>query len=450
MSCHSLQAFTPLSREEYQRLVKAVEEYSKLPDESDEPWEDAVPYEPEPYWQWNKDKKHYHVEDYPVGIEATAYHGQHGYFIEFIIHLDRLLFGADSHQLPTPDELSKVREQFAWYLFLNGWLNEVLQLPSWEQDLNQEKRLNILRQFYDRLLVQRIDPAVNIPDLSIEAITLYSRVLNSGRWNNEKRQHFNTIEKPDKPNPKTFVNSCALEARVKGRDGKMVTSVRINCYNKEAALLDKMNNPKAKHKPTKKQIANAKGIYRLEVQVWQAYIETLRDRHHINSRAIADVLNPEFSRMILLYFIHQFAGDGDYYRLDTAQRKIRASKKKIPSKAMRDKLCTFLQLLHDTYISNEDMLPLNEALAVVAKQMGVTAETIDNYRKQLLELNINPVTLPNDSSMKCLRNPLHYVLEALPQSAEQGEAMTSESPAELNGESRSYGITDDDDSLLPF
>ncbi len=362
------------------------------------------------------------------------------------------MYGADSHQLPTPDELSRVREEFAWQLFLNGWLNEVLQLPPWEQDLNQQKRLNILQHFYDGLKVQRIDPAINIPNLSQEAMKLYSRVLNCGNWNNDKRQHFTTIKNTDKAYPKTFMNSCALETYRTNRNGEQVTAVRINCYDKKAALLDKKKNPKHKHKPTKEQIANAKGIYRLEVQIWQPYIESLLNRKIITSRAIDDVLTPEFSAMILLYYIHQFAGDGDYYKLSTALKKIRASGKKIPSKSMRDKLCEFVTCLHKTYISNNEMLPLNEALRVVADQMGVTADTIKSYREQLLKLNINPVTLPNDSSMKCLKNPLHYVLDYFDTEAEQEEITVSEKqeePAERQSESRSYGTTDDDSSL-PF
>ena len=447
-----MQAFTPLSKEAYQRLVQAVKEYNELPDESDEPWEDVVPYEPEPYWKWHSDKSHYHVEDYSVGIEATAYSTKHGYFIEFILHLDRLLYGADSHQLPTPDKLPRVREEFAWQLFLNGWLNEVLQLPSWEQDLNQEKRLGILRQFYDRLKVQRIDPAINIPNLSKEAMKLYSRVLNSGSWNNDKRQHFTTIEITDKPYPKTFRDSCALEVRTKNRDGKPVTAIRMNCYDKKAALLNKAKDPKKLHKPTKKQITNATGIYRLEVQVWQPQIESLRNNRLISSRAIADVMTPEFSAMILIYYVHQFAGDGEYYKLSTALKKIRASKKKIPSKAMRDKLCEFLTLLHKTYISNEEMLPLNEALRVVADQMGVTADTVKAYREHLLKLEINPVTLTNNSSVKSLKNPLHYVLDYFDNDAEREETTVSEKqeePAERESKSRDYGTTDDDSSL-PF
>lgn len=452
ISCHSLQVFTPLSKEEYQRLVQAVKEYNELPDESDEPWEDVVPYEPDPYWQWYRDKKHYHVEDYSVGVEATAYHGKHGYFIEFILHLDRLLYGADSHQLPTPYELSRVREEFAWQLFLNGWLNEVLQLPSWEQDINQEKRLGILRHFYDRLKVQRIDPAINIPNLSKEAMRLYSRVLNSGSWNNDKRQHFTTIENTNEPYPKTFKNACALEVRAKARNGEKVTAIRMNCYDKKAALLNKAKDPKKLHKPTNKQISNAQGIYRLEVQVWQLYIESLRNNHLIASRAIADVLTADFSAMILIYYIHQFAGDGDYYTLSTAKKKIKLSKRKIPSEATREKLCTFLELLHDTYNSNEDMLPLNEAFRVVADKLKINADTVKEYRKQLLKLNINPVTLPNNSSIKCLKNPLQYVIDYFSESAEQEERLVSKkekAPAELYEASRSGGI-DIDDSQLPF
>lgn len=315
--------------------------------------------------------------------------------------------------------------------------------------MNQEKRLRILQQFYDRLKVQRIDPAINIPNLSKEAMKLYSRVLNSGSWNNDKRQHFTTIENTDKPYPKTFRDSCALEVRTKNRDGKPVTAICMNCYDKKAALLNKAKDPKKLHKPTKQQVDNANGIYRLEVQVWQPHIESLRNNHLIESRTITDVMTPEFSAMILIYYIHQFAGDGEYYKLSTALKKIKASKKKIPSKAMRDKLCEFLTLLHKTYISNKEMLPLNEAMCVVADQMGVTVDTIKSYREQLLKININPVTLPNNSSMKSLKNPLSYVLDYFATVAEREEVSErEEESAKQQSESRNYGMTDD--SSLPF
>ena len=320
--------------------------------------------------------------------------------------------------------------------------------------MNQEKRLGILRQFYDRLKVQRIDPAINVANLSKEEIKLYSRVLNSGSWSNDKRQHFTTIENTDKPYPKTFRDSCALEVRTKNRDGKPVTAIRMNCYDKKAALLNKTKDPKKLHKPTKKQITNATGIYRLEVQVWQPQIESLRNNRLIASRTIADVMTPEFSAMILIYYIHQFAGDGEYYKLSTALKKIRASKKKIPSKAMRGKLCEFLTHLHKTYISNKEMLPLNEALRVVADKMGVTADTIKTYREQLLKLNINPVTLPNTSSMKSLKNPLFYVLDYFATVTEREEVEVSEreeESAKRQSESRNYGTTDIiDDRQLPY
>lgn len=407
ISVHSLQAVAPLKRAEWERLVETARVHKT---------------DNEAYWQWikgdGKKKGYYHVEDYQHGIEATAYHGDNGYYMEFILHFDRLLYGADSHQLPTPSELLRVRTAFAWRIYVSWLLHDVLELPPADFEDSQAISLHYLREFYDRLKVQRIDPAINITGLSQEEIKLYSRVLNSGNWNNDKRQHFNTIDNPKSPPPKTYVNSCALERRMEDRDGKLVTSIRINCYDKKAALLNKKKDKTKKHKPTARQIANATGIYRLEIQCWKHYMESLLRNKIISSRNINDVLTPEFSAMILLYYIHQFAGDGDYFRLSTAIKKIQSSTKKIPSKAIRAKLEQFVNLLHNTYHSNDDMLPLNEALPYVAERMGITADTIDSYRQQLVELGINPITLPNDSTVKVLKNPLQYVLEAFPQPAE--------------------------------
>lgn len=413
MAYHSLQAIVTLQKSEFDRLVQTV----SLRNSTDT----------NPYWKWNKDKKHYHVEDYSRGIEATAYHTDNGYFMEFILHFDRLLYGADSHQLPTPSELRRIRGAFAWNLLILCWLDQVLQFPPHGQEDSQRRSLILLCQFYDRLKVQRIDPAINITGLSQEEIKLYSRVLNSGNWNNDKRQRFTTIRNSEIQHPKTFINSCALEATTKKGDTAAVPTVRINCYDKKSALLHKKKNKTKKYKPTAEQIANAAGVYRLEVQCLKPYMESLLRNKIISSRNINDVLTPEFSAMILRYYIHQFAGDGDYYRLSTAVRKIRSSTKKIPSKAIRDRMEQFLILLHDTYNSNEDMLSMNEALPHVAERMGVTADTIDSYRKRLVELGINPITLPNDSTVKELKNPLRYVLEAFPQSTAP-EVMTDNLP----------------------
>lgn len=442
---HSFQAFTPLSGAEWERLVQAVSSYE--PDEYEEPW--GADDDEYPYWQWIAQKNHYYVNDYNGGIKATAWHSKHGYFISFVVHLDNLLYGQDRIELPNVDDLDRVRNSFCTHVFAADWLDEVLLFPSFDDDPTRQRCFEILNNFYDRLKIQRIDPAVNLTGLTTDEVQAYAYVLNRGNWNYQ-RQHFNTIQNPAIPHPKTFISSCCLESLVKAKDGDKVTAVRINCYDKVAAFRDKLENPDKKHKPSPKKVEAAKGIFRVEVQCWQPCIEKLRDMHWIESRSIDDVMTVEFSKSMLVRYVTQFGGTGDYFKLSTAKRKIRASKKKIPSADLRKKLVKFLELLHATYKSNEDMLPLNEALPHVAKQMGVTEKTVSEYRQLLKTLNINPVTLPDNGAVDNFPNLLPLVLAQYP-SAEQGEAPNSVSPAELNGTGEKKEVEEEmEEDDLPF
>ena len=414
---HSLQAFGKLSQSQWERLAESVNN----PSWQSESW-DSDDFDDDPllYGIYVSDKKHYLFRDYESGLKAIAWMNDHGYYITFIIHLDNLLFGQHKINLPTADDLTRIRDRFIEDVFTLGWLDEMLPIPSFERDPTREKAFEIIGHFYDSLKIQRVDPAVDITGLTHDQIQAYAYVLNRGKWSNG-RQHFNTIQNPDRPHPKTFLESCCLESLVKADSGKTVTSVRINCYDKEAMFRSVMDDPEKKYKPSPKKVEAAKGIFRVEVQCWTPYIKNLLDRHIITSRNISDIITPDFSRMILSQYLQQFGGTSDYWKLSTADRKIRTSTKKIEAPSMRMKLRQFLKLLQATYESNEKMLPLDEALRTVANQMGIGMETVGEYRQRLLELNINPITLPNDSNVKHLPNLLSLVLAQYPQTAEREE-----------------------------
>ena len=164
----------------------------------------------------------------------------------------------------------------------------------------------------------------------------------------------------------------------------------FNFYDKYAELQNK--------KYLKSEdIEKAKNILRFEIQCKNKDIQRLKNKFGLESSKVIEFWDARIAEYVLKNRIKSVFGEYDFYKFDTAKKKIsQCSKNNIP-----------LILVIDNIARSSN---LAEAKAnFLARHKKISPNKYDKFLTKIRKLEINPITLDNSDTLEMLPNPHSYI-----------------------------------------
>lgn len=231
----------------------------------------------------------------------------------------------------------------------------------------------------------RIDYAINFKfDNNDEASLFYKQV--------HKTSLFKRTQKLKIKNIKYYEQSVAEKNN----------SYKTICYDKYAEIkntyadcdINKLN----------KLLSEAENVIRFECQLKKSAIDRLKKKYYSNDSSIVFFLSEDLSKEELLRQYDKTIGDGDFYHREEAKKVIA---EKVRRSDMRIALISFLQL-----IAQSKSLTSAKKRFVSGESNKSTGDikTFRRRLKRLEELNINPVLITDNESIRWLSNPRKVIL----------------------------------------
>lgn len=210
--------------------------------------------------------------------------------------------------------------------------------------------------------INRIDYAVNINTPYVEEyIKLFQRA--------DKPRNFKEL----------YCNKSKCRKQREGSFYLFNNSVSINFYNKESERLSKNFNKDG-----------AKNLLRLEVQCKKPKINTIKIKNGFESRHLEHYLSQEISYQQIGYYYDKAIGDGDYYKLSEAIKKIQNSNYKNGTKK---KLIDVLREVNR-----------HRSIWKAREESEYNFNCFNRYLSQIRALGVNPVTIPIRWEVNSLKN----------------------------------------------
>lgn len=178
--------------------------------------------------------------------------------------------------------------------------------------------------------------------------------------------------------------------RRKHKKGSMYlksNSATINFYNK---FDERLNH-------TGEEVENARNILRLEVQCSKGKTDALKRKYEFDMKYLYYFLSKEISDYVIHYYYDKTVGAGNYYKLDKAIKIVEESSLRASTKQK------LIELLKDINAKRS----LYEVKSAFKDRKD--RESFNRHIKQLRELGINPVTIPQRWNIDCLENLVYKI-----------------------------------------
>lgn len=270
------------------------------------------------------------------------------YFFEIKLQPIRLLKENEFVELSKFEQYFEIENQF------NLYLGEIL---GYETELPEYLKLRNWK-------VSRIDYACNYYTSYVDK---YLKLLNHGKV------------------PRNFTKHDY-------RDSFYLTLGRanFNFYDKYAELQNK--------KYLKSEdIEKAKNILRFEIQCKNKDIQRLKNKFGLESSKVIEFWDARIAEYVLKNRIKSVFGEYDFYKFDTAKKKIsQCSKNNIP-----------LILVIDNIARSSNLAEAKENF--LARHKKISPNKYDKFLTKIRKLEINPITLDNSDTLEMLPNPHSYI-----------------------------------------
>ena len=228
--------------------------------------------------------------------------------------------------------------------------------------------------------VKRIDYCINIKTPYVKE---YISLMQKGDIPVWQRPPYN-------PTSKRYCNRIgSVYLPAKGRNVKQnkTGSITINFYDKnhqQAAETIKNNT-------VSEALQQSENILRLEVQCHRPKLSSLARKYSLDDTKIINFLSSQISFDVLETAIKSVCRLGDYQRKTVAEQMLEASKGL--HKSTKEDLKTLLQEVNRQHQS------VSKARDRLAAAGILTRDRFNQLLKKLDELNINPVTIPDNKSI---------------------------------------------------
>jgi len=137
---------------------------------------------------------------------------------------------------------------------------------------------------------------------------------------------------------------------------------------------------------------------RMEHQCFYNELNKIRDRHQFRNKSILRYLREDIAVEFLKERYRKMVGEGDFYSLEEAVRKIEESSL---TKLRKRRVIKFL------YEVNENSDTLKEAKHNIVRRFSVS--TFHSRKKDLASIGVNPVLLDEKSGLDYLESPLKTI-----------------------------------------
>lgn len=187
------------------------------------------------------------------------------------------------------------------------------------------------------------------------------------------KEYIRLFQRGDKP--KGFKDTKQL-------DGSLYLSndsVTINFYDKENERLWNGFNKDG-----------AKNLLRLEIQCKPSKTNTLKSKYDFESKHLWQYLNSDISHQQIQYYYGKVIGEGDYYTLTEAIKRVNKS---AYTSATKDKLINVLREIN-----------AHRSVWKAREESKYNSGCFNRYLKQIRALGVNPVTIPSRWKINSLIN----------------------------------------------
>ena len=137
---------------------------------------------------------------------------------------------------------------------------------------------------------------------------------------------------------------------------------------------------------------------RMEHQCFYNELNKIRDRHQFRNKSIVRYLREDIAVEFLTERYRKMVGEGDFYSLDSAVRKIESSSL---TKLRKRRVVKFL---HEV---NDDNGTMKKAKRNISRRFSVS--TFRSRKKDLASIGINPVLLDEESGLDYIESPLKTI-----------------------------------------
>lgn len=188
------------------------------------------------------------------------------------------------------------------------------------------------------------------------------------------KEYIRLFQRGDKP--KGFKDTKQL-------DGSLYLSndsITINFYDKENERLWNGFNKDG-----------AKNLLRLEIQCKASKTNTIKTKYQFDSKHLGNYLRADISKNQLQYYYDKVIGQGDYYTLLEAIKRVKESKY---TSATKEKLITVLK-----------DISIHRSIWKAREKSQYNSSCFNRYLKQIRALGVNPVTIPGRWKVDKLKNP---------------------------------------------
>ena len=158
----------------------------------------------------------------------------------------------------------------------------------------------------------------------------------------------------------------------------------------------------------KRLIQEARHIVRFEVQCESGKISNLKKKYGIKDRSIIHFLDLDIAQDILEKTYLQMIGEGDFYSLYRAQKRIESS---TYSKVKKQRLIDTMRLIAQSRGVYKAREKIEQGSNI--KNMDIclqcTGKTFDTRLKEIKKIGLNPVLLPKEWGVIFLKNPIEQI-----------------------------------------
>lgn len=237
---------------------------------------------------------------------------------------------------------------------------------------------------FDQYVMKRIDYCINIDASKLHPLLEAEHIIKLIKRSDKPStldEHEEYDEKSKRYKP--YKDSYYLEN----------DSLHVNIYDKYNQLMAKM--------PEYDDIENARDIIRFEVQCLAPKLKEIRKKYDIKKDEPGKLLTEEVCRNIILSYYEKTIGYGSYYTLDEAIKMIENSNYSTEEKK--------------SMISSIDLINTKRSVwkARESLKTDYKIRKFNNDLERMLELSINPVTIPRKWGANRVKNMIHLVNKAL-------------------------------------
>jgi hypothetical protein len=237
---------------------------------------------------------------------------------------------------------------------------------------------------FDYYAMKRIDYCINIDASKIHPLLEAKHIIKLIKRSDKpstlaEHEDYDDISKRYKP----YKTSYYLEN----------DSLHVNIYDKHEQLMAKI--------PEYDDIENARNIIRFEVQCLAPKLKEIRKKFDIKKDEPSKLLTEEVCSHIILSYYKKTIGYGNYYTLEEAIKMIENSNY---SKGEKKSMVSSINLIN----TKRSVWKARESLETDYK-----IRKFNNDLERMLELDINPVTIPRTWGANRVKNMVHLVNKAL-------------------------------------